>query len=120
MITRGEIVGEFRAAVRGGADGAVAEIVRRAVAERPIVAEPGRFQVLHDEPGLTVLHVVVRAGFVSPPHNHRTWAVIGVYNGQEDNSFYKLIGDSRAIEPAGGRSVGEGEILTLGTDAIHR
>ncbi|MBF6560684.1 MAG: hypothetical protein IVW56_10360 [Candidatus Binataceae bacterium] len=120
MYTIDELVRELREARRAGVAGAVEEIVRRAVAEPPIVTDPGRFQVLHDEPGLTLLHVVVRAGFISPPHDHRTWAVIGVYHGQEDNSFYKLIGDSRAIEPAGGRSVGEGEILTLGTDAIHR
>ena len=120
MYTLDELVRELREAHRSGAQGAIEEAVRRAIAERPLAADPGRFQVLHDEPGLTILHVVVNGGFVSPPHDHRTWAVIGVYNGQEDNSFYKLVGDTREIEPAGGRSVGKGEILTLGTDAIHR
>jgi hypothetical protein len=120
MYTLDDLVSELRDARRSGADGSIEEAVRRAIAERPLVGDPGRFQVLHDEPGLTILHVVVGGGFTSPPHDHRTWAVIGVYSGQEDNSFYKLVGDSRAIEPAGGRSVGEREILSLGTDAIHR
>jgi predicted metal-dependent enzyme (double-stranded beta helix superfamily) len=114
------LIRELRDARRAGIDGGVEAAVRRAIAEPPLVGDPCRFQVLHDEPGLTVLHVVVGSGFVSPPHDHRTWAVIGVYRGQEDNSFYKLVGNTRAIEPAGGRSVGEGEILTLGADAIHR
>lgn len=120
MYTLENLVNELRAASRAGVEGAIEEVVRRAVGEQPLAADPGRFQVLHDEPGLTILHVVVAPGFTSPPHDHRTWAVIGVYSGQEDNSFYRLAGDTRMIEPAGGRSVGEREILTLGTDAIHR
>lgn len=115
-----DLIRELREARKPGADGAVEAAVRRAVSQGPLVADPTRFQVLHDEPGLAVLHVVVGAGFISPPHDHRTWAVIGVYSGQEDNSFYKLVGGTRAIEAAGGRSVMEREILTLGTDAIHR
>jgi predicted metal-dependent enzyme (double-stranded beta helix superfamily) len=120
MYQLDDLIRELRDARKSGAEDAVEEAMRRALAERPLARDPNRFQVLHDEPGLTVLHVVVGGGFTSPPHDHRTWAVIGVYRGQEDNGFYKLVGDSRAIEPAGGRSVGEREILTLGTDTIHR
>jgi len=120
MYQLDDLIRELREARKPGTESAVEEAVRRALAEHPLARDPNRFQVLHDEPGLTVLHVVVGGGFTSPPHDHRTWAVIGVYRGQEDNSFYKLVGDSRAIEPAGGRSVGEREILTLATDAIHR
>jgi predicted metal-dependent enzyme (double-stranded beta helix superfamily) len=120
MYQLDDLIRELREARRTGTEGGIEAAVRRAIAEPPVAGNPGRFQVLHDEPGLTVLHVVVGSGFISPPHDHRTWAVIGVYHGQEDNSFYKLVANSRAIEPAGGRSVGEGEILTLGTDAIHR
>src|SRR5258708_35164885 len=102
MYQLDDLIRELREARKSGNEGAVEEAVRRALAERPLARDPNRFQVLHDEPGLTVLHVVVGAGFISPPHDHRTWAVIGVYSGQEDNRFYKLVGDSRAIEPAGG------------------
>ena len=120
MYQLDDLLRDLRQARKSVELSAMQEVVRRAVAEPPLVDDPGRFQVLHNEPGLTVMHVVVGAGFISPPHDHRTWAVIGVYNGQEDNSFYKLIGDSRVIEPAGGRSLGEREVLTLGVDAIHR
>jgi len=120
MYQLDDLIRELHEARKSPELSAVQELVRRAVTERPLADDPDRFQILHDEPGLTILHVVVGGGFVSPPHDHRTWAVIGVYHGQEDNSFYKLVGGSRAIEPAGGRSVGERDVLTLGTDAIHR
>jgi len=99
---------------------AVQEAVRRAVAEKPLAADPGRMQILHDEPGLTVVHVAVKAGFGSPPHDHRTWAVIGVYGGQEDNTFYRLAGSTRAIEQAGGRTLRDGDVMVLGDNAIHK
>jgi predicted metal-dependent enzyme (double-stranded beta helix superfamily) len=76
--------------------------------------------LLHSEPGLTVLHTVVNPGFVSPPHDHRTWAVIGVYDGQEDNTFYRLIEGNRSIEQIGRRSLKKGEVLTLCSEAIHQ
>ena len=120
MYDLDELIRDLRQARESGADGPVEAAMRRAISEPPLVADPTRFQVLHDEPGLTVLHVVVGAGFISPPHDHRTWAVIGVYSGQEDNSFYKLVGATREIEPAGGRSLIERDVLTLGPNAIHR
>ena len=43
------------------------------------------------------------------PHNHRMWAVIGVYTGREDNIFWRrLPGAGRGmIEAAGAKSLGE-------------
>ena len=67
-----------------------------------------------------MLHLVVNPRFVSPPHDHRTWAVIGVYDGQEDNTFYRLVYGSRRIEQAGSRNLRKGEVLTLETEAIHK
>src|ERR1700756_705344 len=74
---------------------------------------------MYSEPGLTVVHTVVNHGFASPPHDHRTWAVIGVYQGQEDNTFYRLTDNKRRIEQVGRRSLKRGEVLTLGAEAIH-
>ncbi len=99
---------------------ALQEAVRRAVAHKPIAADRSRLQILHDEPGLTVVHVAVNPGFVSPPHDHRTWAVIGVYEGQEDNTFYRLRADSRRIEEAGGRTLHDRDVMMLSEDAIHK
>jgi predicted metal-dependent enzyme (double-stranded beta helix superfamily) len=45
------------------------------------------------------------------------WAVIGVYEGQENNFFYRRSGDT--LEAAGGRELRASDVLVLGTDAIH-
>ncbi len=120
MYTLDNLLGELRHAVAINDLTAVAEIVRRAIHKKPLVSQTDAPQSLHSEPGLTVLHTVVNPGFVSPPHDHRTWAVIGVYDGEENNTFYRLIAGSRRIEQIGGRNVRPGEVLTLGLDAIHK
>ncbi len=38
---------------------------------------------------LFIVNNVLVPGVVTPPHNHTTWAVIGVYGGREDNTFYR-------------------------------
>lgn len=73
--------------------------------------------VIFQSPDLTVLKAAVPARFKSPPHNHTMWAVIGVYDGQENNAFYRRSGDD--LEKAGGRELKVADVLVLGTDAIH-
>jgi predicted metal-dependent enzyme (double-stranded beta helix superfamily) len=46
--------------------------------------------------------------------------VIGVYEGQENNKFYRLIDGSRRIQPTGHRNLMPGEVLTLSDDKIHQ
>ena len=55
------------------------------------------------------------------PHDHRMWAVIGVYGGREDNIFWRRRDqDSRGlIEAAGAKSLGPGDVRPLGPDVIH-
>ena len=72
---------------------------------------------LYKSPELTILKAAVPAGFKSPPHDHRMWAVIGVYEGQENNTFYRRSGDS--LERAGGKDLKPGDVMVLGEDAIH-
>lgn len=66
---------------------------------------------------LTILKAAVPAKFKSPPHNHLMWAVIGVYDGQENNYFYRRSGNS--LETAGGKQLKPSDVLVLGEDAIH-
>jgi predicted metal-dependent enzyme (double-stranded beta helix superfamily) len=120
MYTLDSLLDDLRYALRTNDLAAVAEIVHNAILAKPFVKQGSSSRLLHSEPGLTVLHVVVNPGFVSPQHDHHTWAVIGVYDGQEDNTFYRLIEGSRRIEEIGRRNVGQGEVLTLGTEAIHQ
>jgi len=119
MYDLSNLLDELREAVRASDLAAVADAVRNAIRQEPF-AQARSSQLLHSETGLTVLHAAVNPGFVSPPHDHRTWAVIGVYDGQEDNTFYRLTGESRRIERSGSRSLRPGDVLKLGIEAIHQ
>ncbi len=68
-------------------------------------------------PTLTVLKAATPPKFKTPPHNHNMWAVIGTYDGQENNTFYRRSGKS--LEKAGGKDLKTGDVLVLGEDAIH-
>ena len=55
------------------------------------------------------------------PHNHRMWAVIGVYTGREDNIFWRRLPQDAAsrVEAAGAKSLSEKDAEPLGRDIIH-
>ena len=52
------------------------------------------------------------------PHNHRMWAVIGVYTGREDNIFWRRI-DGGRVEAAGAKALSVKDAAPLGPDIIH-
>jgi predicted metal-dependent enzyme (double-stranded beta helix superfamily) len=79
--------------------------------------EIGGITTLHNATDLTVLQVAWTPGMTLYPHEHRMWAAIGMYGGQEDNSFFRRV--PGGLEAAGGRELGAGEVLVLGDDAIH-
>ena len=55
------------------------------------------------------------------PHNHRMWAVIGIYTGREDNVFWRRVkGDAAGrVEAAGAKALGAKDAEPLGRDIIH-
>ena len=68
----------------------------------------------------TALPADVPPGTLSPPHDHRMWAVIAVYEGQEDNVFYARDPEAHdALRECGRASAAAGEVLELGAEAIH-
>jgi len=70
---------------------------------------------------LTILNVVWGPRMSQLPHNHKMWAVIGIYTGREDNIFWRRVagdGDGR-IEAAGAKALGDGDAVPLGHDIIH-
>lgn len=77
----------------------------------------GGLEFLYNSPELTVLNAIWAPGMHLMPHDHRMWAVIGIYGGIEDNTLYRR--GEATITPAGGRLIAEGDVLTLGADAIH-
>jgi predicted metal-dependent enzyme (double-stranded beta helix superfamily) len=77
----------------------------------------GGITSLHSAADLTVLRVAWTPGMALNPHDHRMWAVIGMYGGREDNSFYRRT--PGGLDPSGGRELPAGEVLVLGDDVIH-
>ena len=77
------------------------------------------YEALYRGHDLLVLH-----GVLPPtprpvdPHDHRMWAVIGVYHGQEDNQLFARC-DGDALEPTERFSVAAGEIRRLDASTIH-
>jgi predicted metal-dependent enzyme (double-stranded beta helix superfamily) len=77
----------------------------------------GGITPLHNASDLTILRVAWPPGMVLYPHEHRMWAAIGMYGGQEDNSFFRRAPEGLA--PAGGRELPAGDVLVMGDDVIH-
>ena len=94
---------------------AIREVLARAMSEPAAVlrelGEPKRAEIrkLFHSNSLTILNVVWAPGMMVMPHNHRMWAVIGIYSGREDNIFWRRIpGAPNRIEAAGAKSLCEG------------
>jgi predicted metal-dependent enzyme (double-stranded beta helix superfamily) len=104
VLAVGDVLDEL-VAPRSGLEGALGPVER------------GGITTLHHAPDLTVLQVAWTPGIALYPHEHRMWAAIGMYGGQEDNAFYRRV--PGGLDPAGGRELPEGEVLLLGDDAIH-
>jgi predicted metal-dependent enzyme (double-stranded beta helix superfamily) len=104
---------------------AVRGVVERAVRAGQDVAEALRpsaagFTLLHHEADLTVLHVVWAPHMSIYPHDHRMWAVIGIYAGQEDNRFFRRTAPgARTIAESGAKSLADGDVAVLGANTIH-
>jgi predicted metal-dependent enzyme (double-stranded beta helix superfamily) len=101
---------------------AIREVVTRAVADSSAVANAlehhhAGITLLHNTNELTVLNVVWGPGMKLPAHDHRMWATIGIYAGQENNGFFRRNGDT--IVDSGGKELREGDVVLLGDDAIH-
>ena len=101
---------------------AVKEVVARAVSDPEAVAAalpPDRagIQPLHVSDALTILKVVWAPGMSIRPHDHRTWATIGIYAGQEDNAFFRR--GEEGIVGSGGKVLRDRDTVLLGSDTIH-
>ena len=74
-------------------------------------------EVLFEDDSVSIWFVRFPPGTHVPPHDHQTTAIIGVYEGAEDNHFYlhepgRLVyKSSRRVEP--------GDVIALKPDGIH-
>jgi len=105
---------------------AVREVLARAVSDPGAVlkglGEPKRAEIrtLFHSPSLTIINVVWAPMMTVMPHNHRMWAVIGIYSGREDNIFWRRVREvPNNIEAVGAKALREGDAELLGADIIH-
>ena len=103
--------------------GAVREIVAKAVSEPSQIlkslGEPklSGIQTLYCSDTLTILNVLWGPGMTLYPHDHRMWAVIGIYSGRENNAFYRR--SERGLTALGAKTLDLKATLPLGEATIH-
>ena len=118
------LVAECRQAIRKPEPAeTVTEIIGRTISDpSAIEAAVGRADrycalVLYKDADLTVQWNVWPPGIAIGAHDHLMWAVIGIYEGQEDNSLFVL--DGEHLRPQRRIEATSGTVLTLDADAIH-
>lgn len=105
--------------------GAIRTVLDRAAATRATIPDAlgaparGSLTALHHASDLTVLNVVWTPGMVIEPHDHDMVASIVVYEGGEDNAFFRPRGDG-TVEPTGGRHLDAGDVAVMGDRIVHR
>ena len=101
----------------------VNDLVRKAV-EQPAslmqaLGEPQSAGVnkIYVSDELTVLNLIWGPEMYLYPHDHQMWAVIGLYTGREDNTFYQR--SETGLAQHATRTMEEKQVAQLGVDAIH-
>ena len=102
---------------------AVREVLARAVSEPDAVlaglGPPGEagLDVLHRSPTLTIFAAHWAPRMSLPAHDHRLWALIGIYAGREDNILWRRA--SRGVEAYGAKVLFAGDVAALPVEAVH-
>jgi predicted metal-dependent enzyme (double-stranded beta helix superfamily) len=109
MLNLDHFIAECRAALtQHSPDLVIKEILERAVAHpsemETALGTPreGKIVTLHHDCDLTILNVVWTPVMAAYPHDRRMWALIGLYGGREDNTFYRR--SPEGLQIAGGNS----------------
>ena len=102
---------------------AAKEVLTRCVSRPEEVAAAlapaaGGLDLLLHRPDITVIDAVWAPGMRLMPHDHRMWAVIAIYQGAEDNEFFRR-GTDGALVGTGGRRLDVGDVVVLGESTIH-
>jgi predicted metal-dependent enzyme (double-stranded beta helix superfamily) len=100
---------------------AVRDVLKGAMTDAALAAELERLPLgltaLYSSAALTVMSVIWPPLINLFPHDHRMWAVAGIYSGREDNALYRRQGAT--IVSSGGTTLDEGDVQMLGESAIH-
>jgi predicted metal-dependent enzyme (double-stranded beta helix superfamily) len=102
---------------------AIRELVAKAVSDPGqilrVLGEPQRagVETLYRADDLTILNLCWGPGMKFKPHDHRMWAVIGIYTGLEQNAFYRRA--ERRLEQHGSKELRPKDAVPLGAEVIH-
>ena len=125
MFDKERFIEECRKAARHkDAQAAIRELVARAVSDPQGVlrglGEPRRAGVgiLYKAEDLTILNLCWGPGMVFKPHDHRMWAVIGIYTGREDNFFFRRA-EGGGLTRHGVKQLDARDTVPLGAAIIH-
>jgi predicted metal-dependent enzyme (double-stranded beta helix superfamily) len=127
MFDLERFISECRAALAADpSHKSVREAVARAVAEPApvlkVLGEPERAEIqkLYHASDLTILNVIWGPTMTVAPHDHRMWAVIGIYTGREDNIFWRRLPEGNGrVEAVGAKALCAGDAEPLGPRVIH-
>lgn len=91
--------------------------IKEAFAAAKNVERQGPISFAWRDATLSVADVTSPPGLRSPAHDHNMWAVIGVYDGQELNKFYRY--EDGELHEKGDRLLKAGDVVVLGPEAVH-
>jgi predicted metal-dependent enzyme (double-stranded beta helix superfamily) len=124
MFSLDSFVSDCRAALtRPKPELTIKEILARAVANpsevEAALGTPSQASItpLHHDRDLTILNIAWTPGMAAYPHDHRMWALIGLYGGREDNTFYRR--GPAGLQIAGGKRLEIGDTALFGESMIH-
>ncbi len=124
MLNLDHFIADCRAALgEHSPELAIRELLERVVADpsdvEAVLGTPRQAQItpLHHGRDLTILNIVWTPGMAVYPHDHRMWALIGLYGGREDNTFYRR--SAEGLQVAGGKQLETGDATLLGPAIIH-
>jgi predicted metal-dependent enzyme (double-stranded beta helix superfamily) len=124
MFNKERFIDDCRKAI-GGADAQseIHELVARAVSEPAQVmralGEPTRsgVETIYRGDDLTILNLAWGPRMYVRPHDHRMWAVIGIYGGSEQNTFFRRA--EQGLTRHGTKELDVRHTVALGASIIH-
>jgi predicted metal-dependent enzyme (double-stranded beta helix superfamily) len=115
---------ECKVAIRdANPQGAIRDLVTGVVAghedvARVLAPERAGVNTLYRSDDLTILNLVWGPEMRLLPHNHEMWAVIGIYGGKEENTFFRR-DPKEGLQTLGVTEMAPGDCKLLGDTAIH-
>ncbi|MDH3317670.1 MAG: hypothetical protein OEN48_05225 [Betaproteobacteria bacterium] len=124
MFEKERFIEECRAALKEkNAQAAIRELVEKAVSDPAQIVralgEPQRagVETIYKADDLTILNLCWGPRMVFHPHDHRMWAVIGIYGGREQNIFYRR--NEKGLTRHGTKELNTKDTVPLGATIIH-